>query len=203
MAAEAEAAREARAKVIAAEGEQKASKALREAAQSDSEFQIKLMAMVPRFILQLYAKVNFRSEKTATTNSHDDELPLPVPPVIKLADPETPTPPPPSPRLIKPPRMSMGTGKMMVELCSAAMLFNACKCRNWMATGDWEITSAASFSARLAFISPSAATTLALASRAASASAAMARRRLCQQFRTVYSVVDVINCGYGIGRPEK
>ena len=37
MAAEAEAAREARAKVIAAEGEQKASKALREAAEVISE----------------------------------------------------------------------------------------------------------------------------------------------------------------------
>ena len=49
MAAEAEAAREARAKVIAAEGEQKASKALREAAevisQSPSALQVRMSAL--------------------------------------------------------------------------------------------------------------------------------------------------------------
>ena len=49
MAAEAEAAREARAKVIAAEGEQKASKALREAAevisQSPSALQVSMSSL--------------------------------------------------------------------------------------------------------------------------------------------------------------
>ena len=50
MAAEAEAAREARAKVIAAEGEQKASKALREAAevisQSPSALQVSMLSLL-------------------------------------------------------------------------------------------------------------------------------------------------------------
>ena len=50
MAAEAEAAREARAKVIAAEGEQKASKALREAAevisQSPSALQVSMSSLL-------------------------------------------------------------------------------------------------------------------------------------------------------------
>ena len=57
MAAEAEAAREARAKVIAAEGEQKASKALREAseviAESSSALQLRYL-QVKEHILHFY-----------------------------------------------------------------------------------------------------------------------------------------------------
>ena len=49
-----------------------------------------------------------------------------------------------------------------------------CKYLNWRAEDESLMTSEASLSARLAFCSPSAAITLALASRAASASAAMA-----------------------------
>lgn len=50
-----------------------------------------------------------------------------------------------------------------------------CKYRNCNAAGESPITSEASRNARLAFCSPSAAITLARASRAASASAAIAR----------------------------
>jgi len=50
-----------------------------------------------------------------------------------------------------------------------------CRYRSWRAAGDSEMTSEASLSARDAFCSPSAAITFARASRAASASAAIAR----------------------------
>ena len=52
-----------------------------------------------------------------------------------------------------------GRGKMMVEFFSAEMVVNVCKYRSWRAEGDSEIMSAASFKARDAFISPSAAMT--------------------------------------------
>ena len=55
--------------------------------------------------------------------------------------------------------MSIGNGKMIVELRSAAILCNVCKYLNWRACGDSEIISDASFKAREAFISPSAAIT--------------------------------------------
>ena len=70
--------------------------------------------------------------------------------------------------------MSMGRGKITVEFFSAAMLFKVCKYLSWSADGESDIISDASFNARDAFCSPSAAITLALASRVASASAAIA-----------------------------
>ena len=69
---------------------------------------------------------------------------------------------------------SMGKGKTMVELCSVEMALSVCRYRSWSAEVDSSRTSAASFKCFEAFCSPSAATTLARASRAASASAAMA-----------------------------
>ena len=69
---------------------------------------------------------------------------------------------------------SIGTGKMIVELFSAEMLFRVCRYRSWRAAGLSATTSAACLRALLALCSPSAAITLALASLAASASAAMA-----------------------------
>ena len=50
-----------------------------------------------------------------------------------------------------------------------------CRYLSWRAEGDWSMTEEASFRAREARISPSAAITLARASRDASASAAIAR----------------------------
>ena len=70
--------------------------------------------------------------------------------------------------------MSTGTGKMTVELFSAEMLFRVCRYLNCRAAGLSTMTSAACLRALLALCSPSAAITLALASLAASASAAMA-----------------------------
>lgn len=58
---------------------------------------------------------------------------------------------------------SMGIGKMIVEFFSAEILLSVCKYLNCKAAGFSAITSAASFSALDAFISPSAAITLALA----------------------------------------
>ena len=69
---------------------------------------------------------------------------------------------------------SMGKGKTMVELCSVEMALSVCRYRSCSAEVDSSRTSAASFKCFEAFCSPSAATTLARASRAASASAAMA-----------------------------
>lgn len=70
---------------------------------------------------------------------------------------------------------SMGRGKIIVEFFSADIEFNVCKYRNCRAEDDSAITSEASLRALDAFCSPSAAMTFARASRAASASAAMAR----------------------------
>ena len=69
---------------------------------------------------------------------------------------------------------SNGIGKTIVEFFSAAIEFKVWRYLNCRAAGDSEMTSAASLSALDAFCSPSAAITLALASRAASASAAIA-----------------------------
>ena len=69
---------------------------------------------------------------------------------------------------------SIGKGKTMVELCSVEMALSVCRYRSCSAEVDSSRTSAASFKCFEAFCSPSAATTLARASRAASASAAIA-----------------------------
>eukprot|EP00090_Calanus_glacialis_P016878 TRINITY_DN26414_c0_g1_i1.p1 TRINITY_DN26414_c0_g1~~TRINITY_DN26414_c0_g1_i1.p1 ORF type:complete len:102 (+),score=13.14 TRINITY_DN26414_c0_g1_i1:219-524(+) len=71
-------------------------------------------------------------------------------------------------------RIFIGMGKIIVELCSADIVLRVCKYRSCRAEGLSAMTSAASRNARDAFSSPSAAITLALASLAASASAAMA-----------------------------
>ena len=52
-----------------------------------------------------------------------------------------------------------GSGKMIVEFFSAEMVVRVWRYRSWRAEGDSEMISAASFSAREAFISPSAAMT--------------------------------------------
>ncbi len=69
---------------------------------------------------------------------------------------------------------SIGRGKMIVEFFSVEILVKVCKYLNCKAAGESEMMSEASFKALEAFCSPSAAMTLARASRAASASAAMA-----------------------------
>lgn len=71
-------------------------------------------------------------------------------------------------------------GRRMVIKCTIFLYTTihpiyTCKYRNCNAAGESPITSEASRNARLAFCSPSAAITLARASRAASASAAIAR----------------------------
>ena len=76
---------------------------------------------------------------------------------------------------VKPRNISIGTGKTIVEFFSAAMELRVWRYLNWRAEGDWDMTSAACFRARDARCSPSAAMTFARASRAASASAAIAR----------------------------
>lgn len=65
MAAEAEAAREARAKVIAAEGEQKASRALREASEviGDSPAALQLRYLQVSFFLVLQSISHFENKK--------------------------------------------------------------------------------------------------------------------------------------------
>ena len=70
--------------------------------------------------------------------------------------------------------MSMGRGKIIVEFFSAEILVKVWRYRSCKAAGESERISDASFKEREAFCSPSAAMTLALASLAASASAAMA-----------------------------
>ena len=74
--------------------------------------------------------------------------------------------------------MSIGNGKIIVEFFSVDMLDSVCKYLSCRALGESEMTSEASLRAFEAFISPSAAMTFALASRAASASAAIARCKL-------------------------
>jgi len=69
----------------------------------------------------------------------------------------------------------MGRGKIMVEFFSADIEFNVWRYLSWRAEEDSAIMIEASRRALEAFCSPSAAITLALASLAASASAAMAR----------------------------
>ena len=68
----------------------------------------------------------------------------------------------------------MGKGNIIVEFLSADTVLRVCKYLNCKAAGLSAITSEASFKAFEAFISPSAAITLAQASLAASASAAIA-----------------------------
>lgn len=53
--------------------------------------------------------------------------------------------------------ISMGSGKMIVEFLSAAMVLRLCRYRSCRADGDSEMTREASFRALDAFISPSAA----------------------------------------------
>lgn len=84
---------------------------------------------------------------------------------------------------------SIGIGNMMVEFFSAEMLVNVCKYLSCSATGLWLITSAASFNATDARCSPSAATTLARASRVASASVAMALC-ICTGRRTSFLLIQ-------------
>ncbi len=106
----------------------------------------------------------------------------------------------------------MGRGKMMVEFFSAAMELRLCRYLSWRAEGDSAMTREASFRALEAFISPSAAMiwntdkhnfssspihchgerlsffpTFALASRLASASAAMA---LCSCWGNFTSLIS-------------
>ena len=76
--------------------------------------------------------------------------------------------------LLKLANNSIGKGKMIVEFFSDEMLVKVCKYRNCKAAGESDIISDASFKALEALCSPSAAMTVALASRAASASAAIA-----------------------------
>merc|ERR1719317_1811622 len=95
----------------------------------------------------------------------------------------------PSPSM-KAPRISMGRGKMIVEFFSAEMEFRVCKYLSCNAAGEVAMISAASFKALLDFCSPSAAITLALASRVASASAAM-ERCICWGRRT--SLISILS----------
>lgn len=60
---------------------------------------------------------------------------------------------------VNPLNNSIGTGKTIVEFFSAAIELNVCKYLNCRAAGDAIITSAASFNAREARCSPSAAIT--------------------------------------------
>jgi len=53
----------------------------------------------------------------------------------------------------------MGSGKMMVEFFSAEMVFSVCRYRNCKAEDDSLMMSEASFRARAALFSPSAAIT--------------------------------------------
>merc|ERR1711913_119988 len=69
---------------------------------------------------------------------------------------------------------SIGMGNTMVLFFSEEMVARVCRYLSWRAAGLSEMMSLASFKALLAFCSPSAAITLALASLEASASAAMA-----------------------------
>ena len=85
--------------------------------------------------------------------------------------------------------ISIGRGKMMVEFFSEEMEFSVWRYLSCKAAGDELIVSAASFKALLDFCSPSAATTLALASLVASASAAMALCSCCGRRTSLISTL--------------
>jgi hypothetical protein len=70
---------------------------------------------------------------------------------------------------------SIGIGKIIVEFFSAAIPDRVCRYLSWRAIGFEAMISAAALNATDALCSPSAATTLALASLAASASVAIDR----------------------------
>merc|ERR1719427_2332176 len=82
---------------------------------------------------------------------------------------------------------SIGRGKMMVEFFSALMLLSVCKYLSCKAAELSCMTILASANDLDAFCSPSAAITLALASLAASASAAMA---LCSWTGSLASLLE-------------
>ena len=86
--------------------------------------------------------------------------------------------------------MSIGNGNIIVEFFSDEMWVNVCKYLSCRALGESEMTSEASLRAFEAFISPSAAMTFALASRAASASAAIAR---CNEWGSLTSLTSTLS----------
>ena len=71
---------------------------------------------------------------------------------------------------------------MIVDDCSVDIPVRVCRYLSWRACGDCVIISAAFFNAPEAFCSPSAAITLALASLAASASAAIALEQIPSKY---------------------
>lgn len=86
----------------------------------------------------------------------------------------------------------MQTGNRIVFVLSLATVFSVCRYRSCKASGVADITRAASFSDLLARCSPSAAITLARASRTADASIAIARCN-CTGRRTSFLLLDAMN----------